>query len=213
VARRTIDPTLYLVTDRDLAGERPLDELVREALAGGATAVQLREKEVGARDFVAAGRALRQVTREAGVALIVNDRADVALAIDADGVHVGQQDLPAELARSLIGPERILGVTVGNPEEARRAEAADADYVGCNAAFATATKTDTGTPLGLDGLRLLVSSTDLPVVAIGGVNADNAATVRATGVAGIAVVSAIVGADDPRRAARELRRALAHVEG
>ena len=203
--RRTFDPTLCLVTDRTLSGGRPLTEIVSEAVAGGVTMVQLREKEASTREFLDVAKALRGLTREKGATLLINDRLDVALAVDADGVHVGQDDLPAETARRLLGSERILGVTAGTAELARAAQRAGADYIGCNAVFATPTKTDTGTPLGLQGLARLVAGSPLPVVAIGGIHADNAAEIAATGAVGIAVVSAIVGAEDPRAAARRLR--------
>ncbi|MEW6547253.1 MAG: thiamine phosphate synthase [Bacillota bacterium] len=203
--RKHFDLSLYLVTDRQLARGRPLEEVVRAAIAGGVTAIQLREKDVTTRDYVALAQALRAITREAGVIFIVNDRLDVALAADADGVHVGQDDMPAALARRLLGPDKILGVTAANEAQARQAQADGADYLGCNAVFATPTKTDTGPPLGLDGLRRLVASVSIPVVAIGGINADNASGVMACGVAGIAVVSAIMAAPDVTAAARELR--------
>lgn len=197
--------SLYLVTDRSLARGRPLDEIVRRAIAGGVTAVQLREKEAPTGEFYQLARSVRKITGETGVTFMINDRLDVALAVDADGVHVGQDDLPAKLARRLLGPDRILGVTAADEEQAILAEKAGADYIGCNAVFATPTKTDTGTPIGVEGLRDLVASIEVPVVAIGGIKASNAEEVMAAGVAGIAVVSAIVSAEDPERAARELR--------
>lgn len=203
--RRKFDPSLYVVTDRRLARGRPLERVVQAAIAGGATAIQIREKDVTTRKYVQLARSLRAVTREAGVTFIVNDRIDVALAVDADGVHIGQDDMPVDVARRLIGPDRILGVTVATEEQARRAQAEGADYLGCNAVFATQTKTDTGQPLGLEGLRALVRAVTIPFVAIGGINASNAADVMACGVAGIAVVSAVMAADDVEAAARELR--------
>lgn len=206
MSRRRFDPSLYVVTDRPLARGRPLEAVVRAAIAGGATAVQLREKEASTRTFLELAQALRALTREAGVTFIVNDRIDVALAVDADGVHVGQDDMPAALARRLIGPDRILGVTAANEEQARRAQDDGADYIGCSAVFATATKRDAGVPLGLEGLRRLARAVRIPVVAIGGINAANAAGVMGCGVAGIAVVSAVVAAEDVEAAARELRR-------
>lgn len=208
MAPRPLDLTLYVVTDRGLARGRPLTEVVAQAIAGGATAVQLREKAASTREMVELALALRRVTREAGVALIIDDRVDVALAVDADGVHVGQDDMPAALARRLIGPERILGVTAGTEEEARRAEADGADYLGCTAVFPTATKPDHREPLGLEGLERLVRAVRIPVVAIGGIHAANAADVVARGAAGVAVVSAVMAADDVRAAARQLREAV-----
>ncbi len=206
MARRPFDLSLYLVTDRPLAGGRDLVGIVGRALVGGVTCVQLREKEADSRTFFELALEVRRLTRAAGAAFIVNDRVDLALAVDADGVHVGHQDLPADIARRLLGSERILGVTAATPDEARAAVAQGADYLGCNAVFATPTKTDTGTPLGVSGLSTLVASSTVPVVAIGGIKAANAAEVLFSGVAGIAVVSAIVAAADPEGAARELRR-------
>lgn len=205
MSHREFDPSLYLVTDRGLAGERRLSEIVDRALAGGATMVQVREKEVPTRAFLETVLQVRDVTARRGTALIVNDRVDVALAADADGVHVGQSDMPAREARGLLGPGRILGLTVTSAAEAREAERQGADYLGTDAVFATPTKPDAGTPLGLAGLRELVGATSLPVVAIGGIHAGNAREVLETGAAGLAVVSAVFAAADPGAAARELR--------
>jgi len=203
-----MDLSLYLVTDRQLAGERPIEEIVRQAISGGVTTVQLREKGTPSEEFFKIATSLRALTRKEGVTFIVNDRLDIALAAGADGVHVGREDLPAERARELLGADRILGVTAANEEEARDAAAVGADYIGCNAVFPTLTKTDTGPAIGLEGLERLVNSVDIPVVAIGGINAGNAGDVLSTGVAGIAVVSAIVSANDPVLAAGELRRLI-----
>ncbi len=203
-----MDLSLYLVTDRSLSRGRTLEEIVRAAIAGGVTTIQLREKEASTADFHALGLIVRDLTRAAGVTFIVNDRLDIALACSADGVHVGQDDMPAAVARRLIGPDRILGVTAADAEQARLAVEAGADYIGCNAVWATPTKTDTGAPLGTAGLRDLVADSEAPVVAIGGIKAANAPDVLATGVAGIAVVSAICSAENPEAAARELRRVV-----
>lgn len=207
------DPSLYLVTDLGLAAGRPLDEIVRGAIEGGVTMVQYRDKRSGTRAMIEGARAVLAVAREAGRPLLINDRVDVALATDADGVHLGQEDMSVAAARRLLGPRRILGVTADGPEQAAQAERAGADYIGCNAVFATPTKSDTGAPLGLEGLRRLVASTALPVVAIGGVNRSNAADLLGAGAAGLAVVSAIMGAREPRLAARELATAVAAARG
>ena len=201
-----MDLSLYLVTDRQLSRGRPIGEIVSRAIAGGVTTVQLREKDTPTGEFLDLALRVRTITRESGVTFIVNDRLDIALASEADGVHIGKDDMPADVARWLIGPDRILGVTAADAEEALAAIEVGADYIGCNAVFATPTKTDTGTPLGIAGLEELVRSIDVPVVAIGGIDAANAAEVLATGAVGIAVVSAIVAADDPEEAARELKR-------
>jgi thiamine-phosphate pyrophosphorylase len=204
VARRSFDLSLYLVTDDSLTAGRSLEQIVTQAISGGVTAVQIREKRASTREFLDQARWMRRITREAGVYLIVNDRIDVALAVDADGVHVGQTDMPADTARALLGDERVLGVTAADSAEAELAHRQGADYVGCSAVFSTPTKTDTGPPIGLRGLSELAGAVQLPVVAIGGIQAGNAAEVIRAGAAGIAVVSAIVAADDPRAAAAEL---------
>ena len=208
-----IDYSLYLVTDRALARGRPLADVVRAAVAGGVTCVQLREKEASAREFAAAARELLALLRPLGVPLIVNDRIDVALAAGADGVHVGQQDLSVADARRLGPPGWIVGVSAESVADAARAERDGADYVGASPVFATPTKADHALPLGLAGLRVLRAATKLPLVAIGGLHAGNARETIRAGADGLAVVSAIVAADDPRAAAAELRREIAAAKG
>jgi thiamine-phosphate pyrophosphorylase len=202
--KSVVDWSVYVVTDRPLARGRPLEQVVEAALRGGATVIQLREKEASTREFIALGQRLQELCRAHQVPLIINDRLDVVLAIEADGVHVGQEDMPVALARRLLGPDEILGATASTPQEARQAEADGADYLGCNAVFYTPTKTDTGTPLGIKGFRRLVQVVSIPVVAIGGIKATNAAELIQAGAAGVAVVSAVMAADDPEAAAREL---------
>lgn len=201
----TIDWSLYVLTNRHAADERSLVEVVRAAIQGGATVIQLRDKEASTRALLELGRALLGVTRPAGVPLIVNDRIDVALAIDADGVHVGQDDMPAPLARQLLGPDRILGVSAGTVAEALQAQRDGADYLGTGDVFGTPTKADAGTPIGITGLAEVARSVSLPVIAIGGIQSDNAASAIAAGASGIAVISAVIGAADPEAAARQLR--------
>ncbi len=208
-----IDYSLYLVTDRALARGRPLADVVRAAVAGGVTCVQLREKEASAREFAVAARELLALLRPLGVPLIVNDRIDVALAAGADGVHVGQQDLSVADARRLGPPGWIVGVSAESVADAARAERDGADYVGASPVFATPTKADHAPPLGLAGLRALRAATKLPLVAIGGLHAGNARETIRAGADGLAVVSAIVAADDPRAAAAELRREIAAAKG
>ncbi len=204
---------LYLVTDEQLSRGRETAEIVRAAIRGGVDAVQLRGKDLPIREQLAIGRALRTITREAGVLLIVNDRVDLALALDADGVHVGQDDLPAEVARQLVGAGRIVGVSAATIAEARAARDAGADYLGVGAIYGTATKPDAGTPTGPALLGLIAGAVELPLVGIGGIGVTNAAEVIAAGAAGVAVVSAIVAADDPERAARDLKRRIASAHG
>lgn len=207
-ASKAPDYGVYLVTDAGLSRGRPTRLVVEAALRGGVTAVQYREKSAGTRAMIEEARVLRELCRSAGVPFIVNDRVDVALAVDADGVHVGQDDMPAELARRLIGKGRILGVSAGTPEEARRAESDGADYIGASPIFATPTKADAPPAMGVEGLRRLAEAVGIPVIAIGGLNAGNAATMIAAGASGVAVVSAIVSAEDAEAAARELRGAV-----
>lgn len=206
---RPVDYSLYLVTDRSLALGRGLVDIVAAAVQGGVTVVQIREKGAGTREFLALAQALKALLDPSGIPLIVNDRLDLALACQAAGVHLGQEDLPCDLARRLLGPERLLGVSVSTPEEARQAEAAGADYLGVSPIFVTPTKQDTPAATGLAGLRLIRAVTALPLVAIGGLSATNAAEVMAAGADGIAVVSALMAAADPRKAAAELRGAIA----
>ncbi len=200
---------LYLVTDERLSRGRATAEIVRAAIRGGIDAVQLRGKDLPAREQLAIGRELRAITRDAGVLFIVNDRVDLALALAADGVHVGQDDLPAEIVRRLVGPEMIIGVSAATIPEALAARAAGADYLGVGAIYGTATKLDAGAATGPALLGTIAGAVDLPLVAIGGINATNVAAVIAAGAAGAAVVSAIIAADDPEAAARELQRRIA----
>ena len=198
---------LYLVTDRDLARGRPLADLVARAVRGGVTAVQLREKTIGARRFLAEVVEIKGLLAGTGVPVFVNDRVDVAIAAAADGVHVGQDDLPAADARRLIGPGMLLGVSVATPEEARAALAAGADYVSVSPVFLTPTKPDAEHAVGLGGValirRVVVGS---PLLAIGGIDARNARAVAVAGSDGVAVVSALMTAPDPESAAVTLRR-------
>ncbi len=201
------DLRLYLVTDRNLARGRSELEIVRRAGAGGITAVQLRGKEMTSRELYHTGLALRQLTADLGILFIVNDRLDIALAVGADGVHLGQEDLPAAEARRLA-PDMLLGATVGNAAQAVEAETAGVDYLGTDAVFPTATKTYERAPLGLEGLRLVCAATKLPVVAIGGIKAENAVQVLKAGAAGVAVVSGVVSAPDVTAATCEFRRQI-----
>ncbi len=205
---KDVDLSVYVITDRTVAGERSILDVVRAAIRGGATVVQLREKEASTREMIELGQALHEITREAGVPLIVNDRLDVALAIDAEGVHVGQDDMPAHLARRLLGPDKILGVSAGTVEEARQAERDGADYLGVGDVYGTPTKPDAGVPIGVGGLAQIAREVSIPVVGIGGITPDNAEAVIRAGAVGVAVISAVVGAPDPEMAARRLRQVV-----
>ncbi|MDN5361914.1 MAG: thiamine-phosphate pyrophosphorylase [Moorella sp. (in: firmicutes)] len=204
---------LYVIVTTKLGGGRPTLELVRAALAGGATAIQLREKDLPAREQVELGRAIRELTRAAGATFIVNDRLDVVQAVEADGLHIGQEDLPAPIARQLLGPDKILGVSTGTIAEARQAEADGADYLGVGSIYATGSKGDAGEPIGPEGLRAIKEAVNIPVVGIGGINAGNAAAVIAAGAAGVAVISAVIGAPDVAAAARRLREVVTRARG
>ena len=208
--RRPIDLSLYLVADSALCGARGLVPTVRAAVAGGVTAVQLREPGATTRQLCRLGSALQEVLVDAGVPLIVNDRLDVALAIRATGVHLGQNDLAVSTARRLGGDDLVIGLSVSTDEQVAEADALDpgvVDHLGVGPVFATSTKPDAAAALGLVATAALAASTRLPCVAIGGIGLDNVAAVRATGVAGVAVVSAICAAEDPRAAAAQLRSA------
>lgn len=196
---------VYLVTDRELCLGRPLDEVVLAAVRGGAGAVQLREKHADSREFLALARALVSRLQPMGIPLIVNDRADIALAAGAAGLHVGQSDLPPEDARRLMGENAIIGLSVETREELLAAEKLDIDYVGISPVFATPTKTDTLAPWGLDGLRWAREHSSLTLVAIGGIHRENAAAVLEAGAHSLAVVSEICSADSPEEAARGLK--------
>ena len=193
---------LCLVTDRRLAGGRPLRDIVAAAVRGGATMVQLREKEATTRAFLEEARALKAMLQPLGVAFVVNDRLDIALAIDADGLHVGQDDMPVAEARRLLGPDRIIGLSITEPAQALRADAAAADYLGVGPVYAQQTKEDAAAPLGIEGFRPARRLTRAPIVVIGGLTPENSAPLLAAGADGLAVVSAIGGASDPERAAR-----------
>lgn len=200
---------LYLITDRAESGGRDLVSVVDAACRGGVRAVQLRERDLATRSLLALARDLRAVTRAHGALLLVNDRIDVALACDADGVHLPANSFAVADARALLGARRIIGVSTHAPEQARAAAALGADYVVCGPVFETPSKRAFGAPLGLDVLRLAVDACGAPLVAVGGITPENAARVRATGAAGIAVIRALVAAPDPERAARLLNAAQA----
>jgi thiamine-phosphate pyrophosphorylase len=199
------DLSLYLVTDRGLSLGRSTVDIVRAAVAGGVTCVQLREKHCGTREFVAEARAVREVLAGTGIALIINDRLDVALAVGASGVHLGQTDMHIADARRLVGANMLIGVSAECVQDAVRAQAEGADYIGISPVFSTPTKTDTAPALGLDGVAAIRAAVSLPLVGIGGIGPGNAAEVIRAGCDGLAVVSAIVSAPDPREAAAKLK--------
>jgi thiamine-phosphate pyrophosphorylase len=205
---REVDWSVYLVTDPLLVGGRPLTEVVAAAVRGGVRVVQYRDKEASTREMVVMAAELAAVCRRMGAWFLVNDRLDVALAVDAAGVHVGQDDMPVATARRLLGPDKLLGVSVHNEAEIRQAELDGADHVSLSPIFATPTKPDHQSPLGLEGVRRLSGLAHIPVIAIGGIHVGNAAEVIRAGARGICVVSAIIAAPDPELAARELKGAV-----
>ena len=201
----TPDYGVYLVTDRGLCHGRDLLDVVAAAVRGGVSMVQLREKHCDSRDFVELARALKALLAPQQVPLLINDRVDVALACQADGVHVGQSDMRVADVRALLGPEALVGLSVERMDDIEEAKTLAVDYLGIGPVYPTATKPDHCAPWGMDGLRRARGVTSLPLVAIGSVKEENAAEVLATGMDGMAVVSAICAAPSPENAARRLR--------
>ena len=194
---------LYLVTDdqQDLA---TLEHVVEQAVAGGVTMVQVREKHGNVRAFIERAQRVKAILKGTGVPLIINDRVDVALAVDADGLHLGQSDMPATIARQLIGGNKILGLSIENEQQLEESNHLPIDYIGLSAIFATPTKTNTKKHWGVEGLKKALETTRLPIVGIGGINENNIPELMATGVHGLALVSAICHADDPKASSERL---------
>jgi thiamine-phosphate pyrophosphorylase len=205
---KDIDYTLYLVTDRGLSRGRSTLEIVETAVRGGVTCVQLREKNCTSREFIEQAQTVRNRLRALGIPLIINDRLDVALAVKADGVHLGQSDMPLEMARAIVADTMLIGISAESLIDAVEAERGGADYLGVSPIYPTPTKTDTALALGLEGLRQIREAVNLPLVGIGGLNPDNAGDVIRSGADGVAVVSAIVSAEDPEGAARHLKAVI-----
>ena len=201
---KKIDYTLYLCTDRSLMSSATLEECVESAIKGGVTAVQLREKDCSSREFYEMGSKIRQITRDYGVPLIINDRVDIALAVGADGVHIGQSDLSCLAVRRIVGNDMIIGVTAHNYAEAMQAVKDGADYLGVGAMRATGTKKEAKV-ISPDELMAIRQAVKLPIVIIGGINKDNVCEFKGKGIDGIAVVSAIVSQPNVEQAARELK--------
>ena len=199
---KTLDLSLYLVTDKSDDVDKFLNT-IEEAIKGGVTVVQIREKTAETLDFYNLALKVKEITTRYNVPLIINDRVDVALAIDADGVHVGQSDMPCDVTRRLIGEDKILGVSASTVDEAQKAEKDGADYIGTGAVFPTATKDDAPS-VTKEELKEVVDSIEIPVVAIGGITLENAHELTDTGIAGLSVVSAIMSADNPKKASQEL---------
>jgi len=204
----------YLVTGTAHSAGNTTPEVVADALAGGVDVVQLREKSLTARERYQLGQTLREMTREAGVPLVVNDRVDLAAAVDADGVHLGQSDLPASAAREQLGSDAVVGVSASTVGEATAAAAAGADYLGVGAVYATDSKDVSAerNGVGPERIREIARAVDVPVIGIGGITAANAAPVVEAGATGVAVVSAVTAADDPQAATASLREVVADVQ-
>lgn len=199
---KNLDLSLYLVTDKSDDVEKFL-KTIEEGIKGGVSVVQIREKTADTLDFYNLALKVKEITTRYNVPLIINDRVDVALAIDADGVHVGQSDMPCDVTRRLVGPDKIVGVSAATIDEAKKAEKDGADYIGSGAVFPTATKDDAPKITKKD-LKEISDSINIPVVAIGGITLENAHELNDTGIAGLSVVSAIMSSDDPKKSSEEL---------
>ena len=203
-----IDYSLYLVTDRGLARGRATLDIVQAAVSGGVTCVQLREKDCPTLEFIEQAQTIKTFLNAHKVPLIINDRLDVALAVAADGVHLGQNDMPLAMARKIAGPSMLIGISAESVQDAVEAEKGGADYLGVSPIYATPTKSDTAPPLGMEGLRKIKKRVKIPLVAIGGLNHLNAAEAVRNGADGVAVVSAIVAADDPGKSSMLLKQII-----
>jgi len=206
--RKNPDPSLYLVTDRDLSLGRSLEWVVEKAVNGGTTIVQLREKNLDTRPFIEEGIRIKKLLDPYGVPLLINDRVDVALAIGADGVHLGQSDMPYAMARQILGKEAIIGLSVETFQQAEEAKDLDVDYIAISPVYTTPTKEELTRELGLDGVRKITGICPQPAVGIGSIKTHNAGDVIRAGAQGVAVVSGICSASDPEQAARDLKQAV-----
>lgn len=200
-----IDYSLYLITNRSFLKGRSLKTVVEESILGGTTIIQVREKNISTREFYRVALEVKEVTDHYKVPLIINDRIDIAQAIDADGVHLGQDDMPLTIAREILGKNKIIGISAGTLDEALEAQKDGADYLGIGAIFYTGTKKDIDVPIGVDQLKHIYDNINIPAVAIGGINETNFKEVLSTGVNGISVISAILDKEDIRSASKMLR--------
>lgn len=205
------DYSVYLCTDRDLMSTHTLEEAVEQAILGGATLIQLREKECSSKDFYETAVSVKKITEQYKIPLIINDRVDIALAVDAEGVHVGQSDLPAKVVRKIIGEDKIVGVSARNKELAVKAYEDGADYLGVGAMYATSTKKDAQITTR-EELAKIRNSVPIPIVVIGGVNETNIKEFQGTGIDGVAVVSAIIAKADIRQAARNISQLVGEIK-
>lgn len=203
MVKDNIDYSLYLVTDSRNKRNQEFLNIIEDALKGGVSVVQIREKELDLIPFYERANTVKQLTDKYDVPLIINDRISIAIALGADGAHVGQDDMDGALARNILGPDRILGISASTVEEAKKAEEDGADYIGCGAVFPTSTKDDADS-VSIEEFKKIKESVDIPVIAIGGIKKDNISQLKDTGVDGISVVSAIMNADEPKTASEEL---------
>lgn len=199
-----IDYSLYLVTDRDILGDRNLCKAVEDSIKGGVSIVQLREKFVDDETFLKIAKEVQKITKKYNIPLIINDNVKIAKEIDAEGVHIGQSDKPLEETRKILGKDKIIGVSVGSLDEALKAQKGGADYLGIGTIFYTGTKKDINEPLGIEKLKTIVENISIPSVAIGGIHLDNIEEVMKTGVNGVAVISEILGKEDIENATKTL---------
>jgi thiamine-phosphate pyrophosphorylase len=200
---------LIVITDADIAKPRTVLDVVQAAVSVGAPSIQIRDKTAPARELAATGRALLPITRAAGALLFINDRVDVALAIGADGVHVGPDDIPVAAIRPIVPKGFLIGTSTDDPEEAHRLVSEGADYLGCGTVYRTTTKSDAGEAIGIDRLKQVILAVDVPVVGIGGITVVRSREIAdETGAAGVAVIRAVMGAPDPSEAVRALLRAF-----
>ncbi|MBK1812700.1 thiamine phosphate synthase [Clostridium sp. YIM B02505] len=205
--KSNIDYKLYLVTDRGILKGRDIAVAVEDAIKGGATVVQLREKDITTSDFYKVALKVKEVTSSYGVPLIINDRIDIALAVDAEGIHVGQSDMPCEIVRKIVGQDKIVGVSTSTIEEAKKAEKDGADYIGVGAIFPTISKDDAKS-VSIELLKAIKESISIPVVAIGGISSKNVALLKPANIEGVAIISDILGKDDIALAAKELKELI-----
>ncbi len=203
-----IDYSIYLVTDRDLMSTETLEEAVEQAIIGGCTLVQLREKDCSSLEFYNTAVKVKEITDKYNVPLLINDRLDIALAVDAAGVHVGQSDLPATVVRKIIGDDKIIGVSTGSLEQAVKAQKDGADYIGVGAMYATGTKKDANST-SMEELKKIRENVSLPIVVIGGINKEKVKDFEGTGIDGLAIVSAIIAQSDIAEATKELKNLFA----
>ena len=205
-----IDYTLYLVTDRSVMSAKSLEQAVEQAIQGGCTVVQLREKYASSREFFETAQRVKQITDSYHIPIIINDRTDICLAVNAAGIHIGQQDLPAKIVRSMVGPDKIIGVSAQTVEQALLAEKRGADYLGVGAVFPTNSKDD-AKEVTYETLKEICEQVSIPVVAIGGITHDNIKELTGSKIDGIAVISAIYGANNIKNAASGLKEEISKI--